>query len=321
MDMDIDRVAPAAPPTAVPFELSDVQETDKEYEKAQGLMATYRLVFSAEDVVQSIRQFENTATYCGVKSQYFKRQALIQILPADVSRGAAPESDKSSEEAAAEGPTPYKALKDKILQVFGPDPALLFQRISEVRRTGTPSEFLARLMRVVDSDLQCDKCRHLVYSAWLHGLPPTVQTALAQRELLTAENRAELSRLADTVYRLDPPVLPEAPPAAPAVPHRPVPPVLPEAPPAAPAVQAPEPQPPQPVAQPGEQDQPAQDVAALPVAGQEAVPDSPSVRAKKRRLDWDEGRGVCGEHARCGVNARFCSEPDRCPLAELIVPE
>ena len=61
MDMEIDRVAPAAPPTAVPFELSDAQETDKEYEKAQGLMATYRLVFSAEDVVQSIRQFEFSA--------------------------------------------------------------------------------------------------------------------------------------------------------------------------------------------------------------------------------------------------------------------
>ena len=307
------------------YETLDLQETPEGAERARQHLSRMQLKLDIGDPERSFKNLEDTLSFYGISSQRFKRQALMQTLTSEALEAARPESQKSFAEALAETPSPYKALKDKLLEVFGPDPVFRLQRFTALTMTSTPSDFLQRLMETMKTRIQCDECRVFIYSAWMAGVPPQVRTALAQQPVLTPANRLQLTEMADRIYKSVVANRPQQEVFAVEV----------GVPPFQVAAQA--------AARAAADQRAAQQPGNFEVAavnrfrgggaaggaaggasgGAAGGASGGNKKDKKRKsgFPWDEEKGICGKHSAFGVNAKACSDPARCPLVHLVKPD
>ena len=145
------------------------------------------------------------------------------------------------------------------------------------------------------------------------GMPPQVRVALAQQPFLSPTNRHQLAELADRVYKSVEADRPQREAYAAEDLHQ----VAVQA-----AVQV--------AAAQKAMHQPDNiEVAAVskPREDGDGAKASGGTKPKDRRrrsgsgFPWDDEKGICGKHAAFGVNAKSCSDPARCPMADMVKPD
>ena len=144
-------------------------------------------------------QLEQQMQVTSVKKQWTKRLVLSNNLPAHIQQEVKPLL--RMQETAA-GATAYKALKDRLLKIFGPKKEAAMQKALGLTLTTTPSQLARQLL-----DLLCKKdppltdccCENSVSGLWRKLLPNPVQRAIAGMEM-TADNLEAILQKADDVY-------------------------------------------------------------------------------------------------------------------------
>ena len=136
-------------------------------------------------------------TTAGVKSQWTKRLQLQRFLPENV---AAELKDLLRKDESEAGATPYKTLKVRILETFGPRPEDRYRKAKELVLTGRPSQLCKQLIDILcEKDLTGCCCEGIISGMWRDQLPREVRAAVANLSIAKTHLEATL-RHADAVY-------------------------------------------------------------------------------------------------------------------------
>ena len=180
------------------FDTEDGQDPTDIHNKTQNL----NLKFDKSDVRFFFIQFEMHLEHAGCKSQWRKRTELHKIL---MSTPAIIEEIKDllSKGKASAGATPYKDIKLRLLEAYGPKPADAFRQAKKLQRSGKPSQFAKQLINILcpdHPDLDC--CLEgTVTALWQDQLPDPVLHQVASHRLGGgAANMKATLTLADAIY-------------------------------------------------------------------------------------------------------------------------
>ncbi len=192
------RPATPATPAVMEFDKEDGTDPTDVHNKTQNL----KLTFDKSDVRFFFIQFEMHLEHAGVKSQWRKRNELHKILMP--TPGVIDElKDMLSKGKATAGSTPYKDLKDRLVELYGPKPADAYRIAKKLQRVGKPSQFAKKLINILcPNHPNLDCCLEgTVTALWQDQLPEPVLHQVAGHRLGgdPATMKATLS-LADVVY-------------------------------------------------------------------------------------------------------------------------
>ena len=115
--------------------------------------------FNKADLRFWFTQFEARLSDCGVQKQWTKRTQLILQLTEEAIDEVKEILELKEDQA---GTTPYKDLKDALMELYGPKQEELFQKALDMLMTTTPSALLKKL-----TDLICKKRPCLRVIRWL----------------------------------------------------------------------------------------------------------------------------------------------------------
>ena len=180
------------------FDTEDGQDPTDIHNKTQNL----KLIFDKSDVRFFFIQFEMHLEHAGCKSQWRKRTELHKILmptPAIIEEV----KDLLSKGKASAGATPYKDIKDRLLEAYGPKPADAYRQAKKLQRSGKPSQFAKQLINILCPDHpNLDCCLEgTVTALWQDKLPDPVLHQVASHRLGGgAANMKATLALADAIY-------------------------------------------------------------------------------------------------------------------------
>ena len=180
------------------FDTEDGQDPTDIHNKTQNL----KLIFDKNDVRFFFIQFEMHLEHAGCKSQWRKRTELHKIL---MSTPAVIEEVKDllSKGKASAGATPYKDIKVRLVEAYGPKPADAFRQAKKLQRSGKPSQFAKQLINILCPDHpNLDCCLEgTVTALWQDQLPGPVLHQVASHRLGGgATNMKSTLALADAIY-------------------------------------------------------------------------------------------------------------------------
>ena len=176
-------------------------EDDKALDNA--IRSMQRLEFDELDLPFFFQQAELKMKAAAVKAQYTKFQALTAILPKKVQDQVKSLLRKQETEL---GNTPYKTLKNKILQVFGQPSHADFERAMSRVLSGKPSQLCREIIDDMCShELTNCCCAKWVFGLWNRSLPTSCRQAIADMEF-TGGNLEAILKLADSVFSANKPL-------------------------------------------------------------------------------------------------------------------
>ena len=139
-----DTAAAAAAAEEVDFDQENGRD-DPDFYKKQVVVE-----YDQNDLKFWFLQLEEAMTFAGIKSQYVKRMTLTKNLPTSVKEEM---KDLLSLTKSEAGPTCYKDVKDRLMELFGPEDTDAYTKASKLVMTGKPSQLAKRI-----AYLMCD-CR------------------------------------------------------------------------------------------------------------------------------------------------------------------
>ena len=176
-------------------------EEDKADEAtAQQKTANLKLDFDKEDVEFWFAQLEMHLATAGVKAQWTKRLQLHKQLPPEV---VAELKDLLRKSKAAAGATPYKDLKDRILETFATKPEDVYYEAESLIMKGKPSQLLKQLInKICPSHPNLEGCcaAGMISGMWRKRLPTEVRQAVAGKPVVGTDAMKDNLRVADAVF-------------------------------------------------------------------------------------------------------------------------
>ena len=158
----------------------------------------FRLEFNQEDPELWFATLERNMLTRGIKSQMSKEAVLVANLPAKVQTVCRSHLTNPS------GNTPYKVLKTKILQHYGPKDVDILATAESLRLEGRPSELARKLLKTLKCCPNQPDCKlqNMAKAYWLRQLPGTVAALFADAELRVNDTDAldKLLQRADESY-------------------------------------------------------------------------------------------------------------------------
>ena len=150
----------------------------------------FRLEFNHEDPELWFATLERNMLTRGIKSQLSKEAVLVANLPAKV------QTVCRSLLTARHSATPYKDMKTRILQHFGPKDTEMLAKAESLRLEGKPSELALKLLQTLQccDDKPTCKLQTMAKGYWLRQLPGTVAALFADAEF-KINNRESLDKL------------------------------------------------------------------------------------------------------------------------------
>ena len=156
----------------------DTEDLDNEA-TALAQTANLKLDFDRTDTAFWFNQFEMHLATAGIKKQWTKRLLLLKMLPKDVVDETKDLLRKGQAEAGA---TPYKDLKDRVLETFGTIPEDAFTQAEALVMTGKPSTLARQLINILcPSHPNLTGCcaRGIISAMWRKKLPQVVRNQVA----------------------------------------------------------------------------------------------------------------------------------------------
>ena len=158
----------------------------------------FRLEFNQEDPELWFATLERNMLTRGIKSQMSKEAVLVANLPAKVQTVCRSYLTNPS------GNTPYKDLKTKILQHYGPKDIEILATAESFRLEGKPSDLARKLLKTLKCCPNQPDCKlqNMAKAYWLRQLPGTVAALFADAELKVSDTDAldKLLQRADDSY-------------------------------------------------------------------------------------------------------------------------
>ena len=180
----------------VDFEVEDAADADT----AQAKVSSLKLDFDRTDVEFWFNQLEMHLQTAEVKSQWTKRLLLHKQLPSDV---VAEVKDLLRKNKATAGATPYKDLKDRILETFAAKPEEVFDKLEAMIMTGKPSQLLNQMINTAcPSHPYLENCcaAGMVSGMWRRKLPTEVRKQIAGMSIVGKDIMRSTLTTADAVF-------------------------------------------------------------------------------------------------------------------------
>merc|ERR1712219_14038 len=118
---------------ATNFDMEDKADDKDSQQKVSNL----KLEFDRTDVTFWFAQLEMHLSTAGIGAQWTKRLLLHKLLPSDVVMEL---KDLLRKDKSQAGATPYKDLKDRIVETFGTKPEDAYQEAKDFLLNGKPSQ-------------------------------------------------------------------------------------------------------------------------------------------------------------------------------------
>ena len=180
----------------VNFDENDAADDDKAQQKTSNL----QVEFDKSDVRFWFSQLEMHMSTAGVNRQWTKRLLLHKQLPKEVIAELKDLLRKSQSEAGA---TPYKDLKQRILDTFDTKPEDAYEEARDYLLHGKPSQLAKKLInKLCETHPNLEGCcsAGIITGMWREKLPTQVRQAVAGMSLVgTAAQKLTLDK-ADSVW-------------------------------------------------------------------------------------------------------------------------
>ena len=158
---------------ALPFEDSDYPDHEDAWQKE------IKIKFD-KDVRYWFNTVEGQMKKFGINSQWSKKDAIVTLLPENVTEECKPILRLSQEDA---GTHVYRDLKKEILSLFGPKDEDSYAEAKSLTLTGRPSALGKRLIHILcpgPKPFDGCHCAKFVYGMWLEKMSPQIKTAIAR---------------------------------------------------------------------------------------------------------------------------------------------
>ena len=178
------------------YDATDAADDDGSLQKTSNL----KVDFDRSDVEFWFQQLEMHLTTAGIKAQWTKRLLLHKQLPNDV---IAELKDLLRKDKAAAGATPYKDLKDMILETFGIKKEDAYEEAEGYLLTGKPSQLAKKLInKLCPNHPHLNNCcaAGIIAGMWQKKLPFEVRQAVAGMSLEGEATLKDTLRKADAAY-------------------------------------------------------------------------------------------------------------------------
>ena len=123
---------------AKPFDKRNLPDDDDAWKKE------IKIQFDIQDVKYWFNEVEGAMKKYGIGLQWSKKDAIVQLLPAEVKEECKPILRLTEEEA---GEQIYYDLKQEILSLYGPKQEDAFKKAMALRLTGKPSALGKKLVK------------------------------------------------------------------------------------------------------------------------------------------------------------------------------
>ena len=178
------------------FDVADKADAADAQQKTSGL----KLEFDRQDVEFWFQQLEMHLTTSGVNAQWTKRLLLHKLLPSDI---VSEVKDLLRKNKASAGATPYKDLKDRILDTFGKKVEDAYAEAEALVLTGKPSQLLNTIInKICTSHPNLEGCctAGVISGMWRKKLPTEVQQRIAGRSMQGKDALRDIMQTADAVH-------------------------------------------------------------------------------------------------------------------------
>ena len=149
-------------PPPVPFDKATGQDGEDVYKK----LATLTNKFTKANPKFWFNNFERSIKHFGVKSQITKMEALINLLPPEVTEEVMSFISLSEDELSA---TPYFDLKTELLKLYGPRPEDSFNKAISRVLVGKPSTLGKQVINdfcECKPQINCKCCSKIAFGIW-----------------------------------------------------------------------------------------------------------------------------------------------------------
>ena len=197
-DDDMDQQAAAAAAKlarqkALPVDQADFENDPDSWKKE------LKLKFDKSDVKYWFNAIEAQMKKYGINRQWDKKNAVAEMLPADVTEEMKPILRLTEDEA---GDHVYKDLKDEILTQFGPKEEDAYKQAKALKMTGTPSALGKKLIHLIcpgAKPFSTCHCARIVFGMWEEHLSAPIKSKLAG-QVFNKDTYVEMFRQADQVF-------------------------------------------------------------------------------------------------------------------------
>ena len=173
-------------PVTMAYDMANGTDAKDAQAKSSGL----KVDFDRQDVEFWFEQLEMHMFGCGLAAQWTNRMVLHKMLPPDI---VSEIKDLLRKNQASAGETPYKDIKDSLLETFGQKRADAFAQADALVMTGKPSQLLHKLINIL--------CKH--HPDLVGCCAEGTITGMWRKKLNTHGSPAEDSRLQPGGQRLD----------------------------------------------------------------------------------------------------------------------
>ena len=182
-------------PPPVPFDKATGQDGEDVYKK----LATLTNKFTKANPKFWFNNFERSIKHFGVKSQITKMEALINLLPPEVTEEVMSFISLSEDELSA---TPYFDLKTELLKLYGPRPEDSFNKAISRVLVGKPSTLGKQVINdfcECKPQINCKCCSKIAFGIWQKNLPTYIKAHISNMEF-NATTHPQIFEMADKVW-------------------------------------------------------------------------------------------------------------------------
>ena len=183
-------------PVTMAYDMANGTDAKDAQAKSSGL----KVDFDRQDVEFWFEQLEMHMFGCGLAAQWTNRMVLHKMLPPDI---VSEIKDLLRKNQASAGETPYKDIKDSLLETFGQKRADAFAQADALVMTGKPSQLLHKLINILckhHPDLVGCCAEGTITGMWRKKLPTEVRQRIAGCSLVGKDSMKPLLQTEDAVY-------------------------------------------------------------------------------------------------------------------------
>ena len=177
---------------ALPFEDQDFDDDAEAWKKE------LKLKFDPHDVPYWFNSVESTLKKYGINKQWSRKDAIVPLLPDEVVEECKPILRLPEAEAGRV----YKALKQEIIQLYGPKEEDAFKKAMALRLTTTPSALGKKLIHVIcpgTNPFDGCHCARMVFGFWDAQMTPEIKSHLAGLKF-NKDTYKDILKKADEVF-------------------------------------------------------------------------------------------------------------------------
>ena len=180
---------------AVPYDRATGEDGEDVYKK----LSTLTNKFNKSNPKFWFANFERSIKHYGVKSETTKMEALINLLPPEVTEEVM--SFISLDETEL-GDTPYLDLKTELLKLYGPRPEDSFNKAISRVLVGKPSALGKQIMNdfcECKPQINCKCCSKVAFGIWQKNLPTYIKAHISSQEF-NVNTYSQIFDMADKVW-------------------------------------------------------------------------------------------------------------------------